>query len=108
MRRTLLATLLVLVANATLGSIPLTITNRIGNLTGVGEILSWRGDERLATHTVVNTNFTDNQAYFYQDMSQRLAEERQNVDASHRWTNVMTFDKAQAGGPGVLTKVTGS
>src|SRR5207244_1654392 len=62
---------------------PLTITNRIGNLTNVGEILIWTGDQKLSTHTIIDGNFTDNRAYFYQDMSRRLAEERQNIDASH-------------------------
>src|SRR5438445_383888 len=86
---------------------PLTITNTIGNnLAVIGEALAWTGDQRLSTHTLsLGNTYTDNRAYVYQDMSRRLAEERQDVDASHRWTNLCTYDGAASGGLGVLTKV---
>jgi len=87
---------------------PLSTTNWLNNLTGVGETLAWTGDRHLSTHTIADTNFTDSRAYFYEAMSRRLAEERQNIDNSHRWTNLFTFDNAQPGGPGVLNKVAGS
>src|SRR5206468_9302735 len=51
------------------------------------------------------TNFTDNRAYFYAEMSRRLVEERLNIDATRRWTNIFTHDKGQTAGSGVITKV---
>src|SRR5439155_14851165 len=61
---------------------PLTVTNRLGNLTGLGETLTWRGDGVIAARTLVSTNFTDNRAYFYADGSRRLIEERLNLDST--------------------------
>src|SRR5260221_1191331 len=84
---------------------PLTITNILANTGILGETLAWTGDQLLATHTLAKTNFTDSRAYFYGDMNRRMVEERLNLDATHRWTNVCAYDSGQVGGPGALTKV---
>ena len=84
---------------------PLTVTTKVNTLTKLTETLSWTGDGMLNTHSLAREDFTDSRSYFYANLSRRLTEERLNLDASKRWTNVFAFDNGTASGPGVLTKV---
>ncbi len=77
----------------------------ISGFVQVNESLTFTGDGRIATHSLIRPDFTDNRAYLYADYSRRLIDERLNLDASKRWTNIFTYDKGQPAGPGVLTKV---
>jgi len=88
--------------------LPLTITNKVAALGVMGETLTWRGDQLLATHTLARADFTDNRVYFYAIMSRKLTEERLNLDATQRWTNLFTLDNGQTGRAGVITKVANS
>ncbi len=82
----------------------LAITNAINGTVKLSEALTWTGDGRLATHTLAREDFTDSRAFFYANWSRRLIEERLNLDGSHRWTNIYTYDNGQPGGPGALTQ----
>lgn len=85
---------------------PLSIGNTLNAQTKLTETLTWTGDGLPSTHTLERTgDFTDSRQFFYANHSRRLNEERLNLDATRRWTNVYTFDNGTASGPGVLTKI---
>jgi len=105
-----------LLVSRTLGSRTTTISSRDGTGRPVSidttlnggntllETLAWTGDGLPAAHTLERPDFTDAREYTYASLTRRLVEERLNLSDSGRWTNQFTFDKGQAGGPGVLTK----
>ncbi len=84
---------------------PLSLTTTLNGTNLVSEALTYSGDGLIATHIVTRPDFTDSRAYFYASQSRRLIEERLNLDATKRWTNVFAFDAGTAAGPGVLTKL---
>lgn len=85
---------------------PLSVTTAVNAVTKVTENLTWTGDGLLATHTMARAgDFTDSRQYFYGVRNRRLTEERLNLDASRRWTNIYTFDNGSDSGPGVLTRI---
>jgi len=83
---------------------PLATTTTVNLLTKLSEQLSWTGDGLLATHTLAREDFTNAASYSYVAATRRLAEERLNLDAAKRWTNVLTYDGGTGGGLGALTK----
>jgi YD repeat-containing protein len=85
---------------------PQTVMTKLNTVTKLTETLTWTGDGLLNTHTLDRSgDFIDSRSYVYADLSRRLVEERLNLSASKRWTNIYTFDNGAGSGPGVLTRI---
>jgi RHS repeat-associated protein len=84
---------------------PWGLSTTVNSAAVMNEALSWNDDGTLSTHTLYRTDFTDWRAYSYADYTRRLTQERLNLDAATRWTNVFEYDSGGVAGPGVLTKV---
>jgi len=76
----------------------------VTTVSGVGsvmtETLAWSPDGLLASHTLNRPDFTDARAYAYANLSRRLVQEQQNLNAGTAWTNTLAYDNGQPGGPG--------
>ena len=83
---------------------PDTLVTAVNGATLLTETLTRSPDGLLANDTLARPDFTDARVYAYANLTRRLTQEQQNLNATTTWTNTLVYDGGVGAGPGVLTQ----